>query len=223
MLVWLDETNIEIGDSLAVTISKAIKEVDYIGAIISSNSVKSKWVMKELSLGMTKEIKSKRTVILPILIETCELPDFLQDKLYADFRDLNRYNKELQKLLKAIDIRKNTEQSIKKYGVAIGWPGEGPRISGNNVVLSVSESNALYDRYLKYYDEFIQMENAKDNEYFSVQASLAAILKACTDTYNRAPSEQEIEAFDTELARKFDLFFKFVEIMWEGAMDYSKK
>ncbi len=39
--------------------------------------------------------------------------------------------------------------------------------------------------------------------------NLLAVLRACFETYNRVPDEQEMKHLRTELARKFDLFFVF--------------
>ena len=50
--VWIDEAEIKIGDSLIVKIAEGIDNVDFVAAIISSHSVKSAWVQKELNLGL---------------------------------------------------------------------------------------------------------------------------------------------------------------------------
>lgn len=102
--VWIDEAEIKIGDSLIQKISECIETIDYVAAIISSNSVKSQWVQKELSLAMTKEIKGRRIVVLPLLIESCKIPFFLSDKLYADFRNSENFERECVKILRTIKI-----------------------------------------------------------------------------------------------------------------------
>lgn len=108
VVVWLDERELNIGDSLIQKISEGIEQTEYVIAVISTKSVKSNWVQKELSLAMTKEIEKRKVVVLPILIETCELPDFLKDKVYADFTKPQNYEREFLKLLKAMGIQKPT-------------------------------------------------------------------------------------------------------------------
>lgn len=76
----------------------------FVAAVISQNSIASAWVQKELSLAMSKEIAGRRVVVLPIVIDDCELPDSLRDKLYADFRDPNAFEESFAKLLKAIGV-----------------------------------------------------------------------------------------------------------------------
>lgn len=104
--VWIDEAQINIGDSLIQKISEGIEYADYVAAVISAKSVKSEWVRKELHLAMTKEIKGKKIVVLPLLVEHCDLPDFLKDKLYADFTNTKNFAREFLKLLRVIGIDK---------------------------------------------------------------------------------------------------------------------
>jgi TIR domain len=54
--------------------------------VLSKASTESEWCKKELSAGLLRELEERRVVVLPILIEDCEIPIFLRGKLYADFR-----------------------------------------------------------------------------------------------------------------------------------------
>jgi hypothetical protein len=96
--VWLDKADLKIGDSLIHRISEAVEQADFVGAVISHNSITSSWVQKELSMAVAKEIYTDKVVVLPILIDQCDLPDFLKDKLYADFTDRKEFNKAYVKL-----------------------------------------------------------------------------------------------------------------------------
>ncbi|HKH45307.1 MAG TPA: toll/interleukin-1 receptor domain-containing protein [Thermoanaerobaculia bacterium] len=97
--VWIDEGQIYIGDSLVKKIGEALKTVDYVMAILSSRSVQSEWVQKELEIAINREINGRDVVVLPVLIEDVEMPIFLNGKLYADFRNAEGYPDELKKLL----------------------------------------------------------------------------------------------------------------------------
>ena len=101
--IWLDERQLEVGDSLIERIAEAIDKIDYVAAVISRSSIGSVWVQKELSLAMTNEIEGRRVVVLPILIEDCDLPPFLKDKLYADFRTAEASDDAFAKLLRALN------------------------------------------------------------------------------------------------------------------------
>lgn len=101
---WIDESEIKVGDSLIAKISKGIDNVDYIIALISKYSVESEWVLKELDLAMNKEIEGKKVIVLPILAGKCELPSFLQGKLYVDMSTSKNFSKNLPKLLSRFNI-----------------------------------------------------------------------------------------------------------------------
>lgn len=102
--VWIDEMEMRVGDSMMKQISSAIKENQYLIAVLSQNSVKSEWVKTELRWAMDHELKAKRVKVLPILLENCEVPLFLADKFYADFSSPEKYEQNYLKLLKAMSL-----------------------------------------------------------------------------------------------------------------------
>lgn len=106
--VWMDEAEMMVGDSLIEKISKAIDDMDYVGVILSKSSVKSQWVRKEVAIAMTQEIMGKRVKVLPLLLEDCEIPAYIQDKLYADFRSPSGYEKELLRIVSRVTGGTNT-------------------------------------------------------------------------------------------------------------------
>jgi hypothetical protein len=111
--VWIDEAEINIGDSLTEKIGKAIESTDYVGVVLSHNSINSEWVQRELQIALQKEIKWKKVVVLPILIETVEIPPFLKDKLYADFTSPDKFEHELSKLLRALGASAEKEKETR--------------------------------------------------------------------------------------------------------------
>lgn len=113
VVVWLDEAEINIGDSLIDKISEGIKEMRFVAAIISKNSVESSWVQKEISIAMSKEIAGRKVTVLPLVIDNCELPSSLSDKLYADFTKPEKFEESYDKLLRAIGVKK-TVSSIQE-------------------------------------------------------------------------------------------------------------
>lgn len=104
VVVWLDEAELNIGDSLIERISEGIENMEYVAAVLSNNSISSSWVQKELSLAMSKEIAGRKVTVLPLLIEKCQLPGSLRDKLYADFTEQGNYEAEYQKLLRSMGV-----------------------------------------------------------------------------------------------------------------------
>lgn len=118
--VWIDEAEIKIGESLIGKIREGLDSVDYVAVILSKASIQSEWVKKELEIASNREIKAKKVIVLPLIIEHVELPGFLEGKLYGDFSDESKYEETLQLLLRSlgdsqpIDKSKEQLEVIKK-------------------------------------------------------------------------------------------------------------
>lgn len=84
--VWLDEYDIQVGDSIIESISKGILDADYLVVFLSAAAVQSKWVEKEWAAKYTEEMAAGAKKVLPVLLEECLIPVLLRDKKYADFR-----------------------------------------------------------------------------------------------------------------------------------------
>lgn len=102
-MVWLDEIEMRVGDSLVGKIGLAVSESDYVVAVISEHSIVSNWVQKELALALAQELDSGDRKILPVLKSDVDIPPFLKDKLYADFRDEADPDLALARLMRAIE------------------------------------------------------------------------------------------------------------------------
>lgn len=97
--VWVDQWELHVGDSLLTKIQAAIQQASALIVVLSKASVTSEWCKKELNAGLIRELEEKRVVVLPLLLEDCELPLFLHDKVYADFR--KNFDKGLSQVLEA--------------------------------------------------------------------------------------------------------------------------
>lgn len=84
--VWLDRWELRVGDSLLGRVQQAITDAGLLLVVLSKSSVRSSWCKKEINAGLLRELEKRRVSILPILKEDCNIPLFLRDKLYADFR-----------------------------------------------------------------------------------------------------------------------------------------
>lgn len=100
--VWIDEAEILVGDSLLKKVELAIDEMEYLGVVLSPNSIISEWVDKEVRLALEHEIRAHKVKVLPVLLADCELPGFLRDKFYVDFRNQDNYNLALDALLRRL-------------------------------------------------------------------------------------------------------------------------
>ncbi len=84
--VWLDQWELQIGQSLTDELAKAMDDSRYIAILITGNYNKSVWTKAEYKKALSREQREERTVMLPILFGDAEMPDFLEDKIYVDLR-----------------------------------------------------------------------------------------------------------------------------------------
>ena len=85
VIPWLDEWNLEPGDSLHGKIGAALEQSRFVAVVLSPDSVESTWVQKELHQALSREDRGDDTIVIPILHRAVKLPPFLEDKLYIDF------------------------------------------------------------------------------------------------------------------------------------------
>jgi hypothetical protein len=83
--VWLDEQHIRVGDSIPDRIAQGLAESDYFLIAVSSASVESQWVKKELNNALVKEIERREVTVLPLRLDDSQMPTIISDKKYADF------------------------------------------------------------------------------------------------------------------------------------------
>lgn len=84
--IWFDEWEIKVGECIPTKIEEGIVNSNYVILVLSSNSISSNWVEKEWKTKYWDEINTKQIMVLPILINDCEIPVLLKTKKYADFR-----------------------------------------------------------------------------------------------------------------------------------------
>jgi 5'-deoxynucleotidase YfbR-like HD superfamily hydrolase len=105
--VWLDEWEIDVGESITEKIQDGLKNSRFVAVWLTGHSVTSGWVTKEWQTKIYQEISSKQISVLPLLAEDCEIPVFLGDKKYADFRV--SYQEGINSLLRALNHRQESE------------------------------------------------------------------------------------------------------------------
>lgn len=106
--VWVDTWELNVGDSIIQRVQDAITESDALLVVLSHTSTKSEWCKKELNSGLIRELDEKRVVVLPVIIDDCEIPIFLREKMYADLR--GDFDKGLNAIMDAIAKVSNPNQ-----------------------------------------------------------------------------------------------------------------
>lgn len=84
--VWFDKWEIKVGESLTWGIEQGIRENEHLAIVLSPEAISSEWVRSELGAAWAKQMQQKKVVVLPLLYRDCNIPLFLLDRKYADFR-----------------------------------------------------------------------------------------------------------------------------------------
>lgn len=108
--VWLDEAEIKIGDSLIEKIRTGIDMTDYVIALLSTASVASPWVKRELEIALNQEINGRTVKVLPVILDEVTVPSFLAEKKYADLRAKRLSKSALAPLLITLDDNRGDTQ-----------------------------------------------------------------------------------------------------------------
>jgi len=136
--VWLDRWELQVGDSIINRIQEAIQESDSLIVVISKASMESPWCKKELSAGFLRELEEKKVLVLPVLIEECDMPVFLREKKYADFT--KNFNDGLAGILEAVaSITSDTMGRVQeKPSYNIDWSIDWGFLDKGNYVLNLT-------------------------------------------------------------------------------------
>jgi len=100
--ISFDRWEMKVGDSLLEKIRTAVNRSDFLAVLLSPHSVRSGWVKQEMNIAFARELERREAVLLPILIEDCDLPPILAARKYADFRINYEYG--LKELLRALPV-----------------------------------------------------------------------------------------------------------------------
>jgi hypothetical protein len=138
--VWVDRWELALGDSIVDRVQEAIDGASALLVILSKSSVASPWCNKELSAGFLRELEERRVVVLPVMLEDCDVPVFARGKLFADFR--KNFDDGLRVVLEGIAKVTNPHLSRTKAPTfhtdwSVDW---GPRWSLQNPPLMATQT-----------------------------------------------------------------------------------
>lgn len=146
--VFVDRWEMKLGDSITNKVQDAISDASFLMIILSKNSVESDWCKREITSALMLELERKRIVLLPILIEDCEIPLFLRDKYYADFR--TSFDDGLKTVLESLATMNNVDagrldsinfpESLSDYAINWGIRGVNFELNIDVVEYSIDEN-----------------------------------------------------------------------------------
>lgn len=106
--VWIDDWSMVAGDSLTSKLGKGIEKSDKLVVFLSSHSVESNWVRKEVSTGIVMELAEEKGLdgenfVVPVILKPIEkVPIMLRDKLYVDFPQQSSFDHACELLYRGI-------------------------------------------------------------------------------------------------------------------------
>lgn len=121
--VWIDSTEMQVGDSLISKIREGVDQMEFMMPIISTSSVSSRWCQHEIEIAMNQEIIDGRIKVLPALLYNVPLPGFLLGKVYLDFTSNENFETAIQGLLRRVKKLYDAEvlPEILERTLQIGW------------------------------------------------------------------------------------------------------
>lgn len=109
--VWYDGWSVLGGDPLLSQISRGIRECDYFVVLLTSYSIKSPWVKKELDIAF-QQCAKQGTQIIPVTLGNCRIPDSLKSFVYISFKE--HYAGGLKQLLRLLGVASNIFSETQK-------------------------------------------------------------------------------------------------------------
>ncbi len=101
--VWYDEAEIKVGDSIRQKINEALVYSSFFLAVLSKNSVRSRWVREELESAFAKNAEGAQAVIIPVLLDRLdpeEIPPSLREFKWVDLSQ--DYHRGLDQLIRVL-------------------------------------------------------------------------------------------------------------------------
>jgi hypothetical protein len=117
--VWIDSERIKYGQSIPRAIEEGLKLSTAVLVLISDAFSRSRWCRAEYEPILSTEIDSGRLLVVPVLVETAEIPLLLRSKRYCDLRfdikdsgSYDRRKRNLSELASQIAAQHQTEQLV---------------------------------------------------------------------------------------------------------------
>ncbi|HET8657965.1 MAG TPA: toll/interleukin-1 receptor domain-containing protein [Micromonosporaceae bacterium] len=98
--VWLDEWEINLGDSIVERIERGLQGASYVLVCYSDSGVMSPWMSREWMSSLARQLDGHRVRLLPLRLSGGEPPALLADIKYADL--VENWDRGLRQVLAAV-------------------------------------------------------------------------------------------------------------------------
>lgn len=130
--VWFDEWELLPGDSLVDKVfEEGLKDADAMVIVLSKHSVDKPWVREELNAGFIKRVEGKCKLI-PVVLDDVDVPEALRSTVWQRIGDLDNYEKEMERIVRAIFDDRNQRD-----------PGESPAYAQTMALAGLYSTDTL--------------------------------------------------------------------------------
>ena len=126
--VWLDQWSLTPGETLAEAINEALKASHVQVVVMSPDYFQSEWTRQEWHYALGREVEIGSVKLIPIMYRDCLVPSMLQSKVWLDFRDPNRYQDSLARLVPSLYQLTNKATPVTNQPLASAGPKPGERL-----------------------------------------------------------------------------------------------
>ena len=98
--VWLDDWNINLGDSIVQRMNEGLQGATYVVICYSSSGVMSPWMSREWMSALARQMNGHGVKVLPVMLTGGDPPAILADLKYVDL--VRGWSKAIGELLQAI-------------------------------------------------------------------------------------------------------------------------
>jgi hypothetical protein len=101
--VWLDEWELNLGDSIARAVSDAVMSSKFLLLVMSPDYFASSWTKAEYMAAMNEEMSKGHIKVIPLMYRDCDVPVMLRTKMWVDFRDPDNYPNSFERLVEGLN------------------------------------------------------------------------------------------------------------------------
>jgi len=99
LTVFLAKRDIQPGENWVMGLANALQGSRKVGIILSPEAMQSSFVEAELTAAINRSLSSRQQLVIPLYLRDCPIPSFLSETQYIDFRNPNKYEESLAKLI----------------------------------------------------------------------------------------------------------------------------
>lgn len=167
--IWYDKRNLLPSEMIASKLPEAVAQCRSMLIVLSRSSVASGWVEEEYNAGIGQRAKTKGFKIIPLRIDECEVPGFLNTTAWVNLPggkgDINSYSQ----LLKAISVPRTSEAELgemRDVYVSRTWRETDERFLADSICMNLIQAG------------FRLIGDAQDQEGYDIKR-ITALIGTC--------------------------------------------